>query len=345
MNGDDFNFSEKGVSEISRKVNMLLYNVWSFLRMYYKGTAPQVRPTSEHVLDRWILAKLFQLHGKVTGFLDEYNTVKAGKEMVDFINDLSTWYLRRSRDRLKLEGSESQEAGETLSFVLAELSKMLAPYMPFLADFIYKDVTGEESVHLAPWSNLSVFATDADVFDKMDIVREIAALGLAIRKDKALPVRQPLWAIAFSIKQKELVLPEEFCQLILEELNVKKIDLGLLDKDTRPATGVVIVPGVKLVENFYLDINLTPELKLEGLAREMERQVQDLRKKSGLKVGELVDVYYNTQDEDLENCLLKLLDRKKTFISQISKSYEVEADFEVQAEFGKKPIWLGMIKI
>ncbi|MFA5991555.1 MAG: isoleucine--tRNA ligase [Candidatus Doudnabacteria bacterium] len=345
MNGDDFNFSEKGVSEISRKVNMLLYNVWSFLRMYYKGTAPESKPASEHVLDRWILAKLFELHGKVTNYLDEYNTVKAGKDMVDFINDLSTWYLRRSRDRLKLEGQEGTEAGETLSYVLAELSKMLAPYMPFLADFIYKDVTGKESVHLASWSNLSMFAVESDVFSKMDIVREVSTLGLAIRKDKALPVRQPLRAIAFSSKQKDTNLPEEFNKLILEELNIKEIDASLLDQDLRPDTGIIIVPGVGTVENFYLDTNLTPELKLEGTARELERQVQDLRKKSGLKPGELVDLYYNTQDENLESCLLKLVDRKKTFVSQISKSYEVEADFEIQAEIGGKAIWLGIIKI
>ena len=345
MNGDDFNFSEKGVSEISRKVNILLYNVWSFLRMYYKGVAPEARPASEHVLDRWILAKLFELHGKVTGCLDEYNTVKAGKDMVDFINDLSTWYLRRSRDRLKLEGQEGIQAGETLSYVLAELSKMLAPYMPFLADFIYKDVTGKESVHLASWSNLSMFSVETDVFSKMDIVREVAALGLSVRKDKALPVRQPLRAIAFSSKQKDSSLPDEFSRLILEELNIKEIDASLLDKDLRPDTGIIIVPGVGSVENFYLDTNLTPELKLEGTARELERQVQDLRKKSGLKPGELVDLYYNTQDENLESCLLKLVNRKKTFVSQISKSYEVEADFEIQAQAGGKPIWLGIIKI
>ncbi len=345
MNGDDFNFSEKGVSEISRKVNMLLYNVWSFLRMYYKKSAPTAKPVSEHVLDRWILAKLFELHGKVSGYLDEYNTVKAGKEMVDFINDLSTWYLRRSRDRLKLEGREGEEAGETLSYVLAELCKMLAPFTPFLADFIYKDVTGNESVHLAPWSNLSMYSIETDVFSKMNIVREVATLGLAIRKDKALPVRQPLRAFAFSSKQKGADLPEEFNRLILEELNIKEIDASLLKSDTRPEIGVVIAPGTGTVENFYLDTNLTAELKLEGTARELERQVQDLRKKSGLKPGELVDLYYNTQDENLESCLLKLLDRKKTFVSQISKSYEVEADFEIQAELGGKPIWLGIIKI
>jgi hypothetical protein len=179
----------------------------------------------------------------------------------------------------------------------------------------------------------------------MEVVREVATLGLAMRKDKALPVRQPLLAVAFSAKQGSVALAEEFNRLILEELNVKQIDPLLLSKDSRPQTGVVVAVGSGIIENFYLDINLTEELKQEGLARELERQVQDLRKKSGLKVGELVDLYYNTQDENLEDSLLKLLDRKKTFINQISKSFEVEADFEIQTQISGKAVWLGIIRI
>ncbi len=345
MNADDVNFSEKSVMEVNRKINLLVYNVWSFLRMYYKGVAPETMPASEHVLDRWILAKLIDLHRKVSTNLDEYNTVKAGKEMVEFINDLSTWYLRRSRDRLKLEGQEGRQAGETLAFVLAEVAKMLAPFAPFLAEFIFKDVTGKESVHLSSWSDFSSYNVDAETIKNMEVVREVATLGLAMRKDKALPVRQPLLAVAFSAKQGSVALAEEFNRLILEELNVKQIDPLLLSKDSRPQTGVVVAVGSGIIENFYLDINLTEELKQEGLARELERQVQDLRKKSGLKVGELVDLYYNTQDENLEDSLLKLLDRKKTFINQISKSFEVEADFEIQTQISGKAVWLGIIRI
>ncbi len=343
MSGDDFNFSEKGVQEVSRKINMLVYNVWSFLRMYFKGRASEALPASEHVLDRWILGKLFELNGKVTAHLDSYNTVKAGKEIAEFVNLLSTWYVRRSRERIKQEDAQGRAAAEVLGFVLAELSKILAPFMPFLADFIYKDLTGKESVHLESWPDLVRFGVDQDNLKKMEVVREAVAMGLALRKDKALPVRQPLRAAAFRLKEEALRLSEEFNRLILDELNLKAIDSELLDKDTRPA-GTVEAAGLGLVQQLYLDTNLTEELKLEGLARELERQIQDLRKKSGLKVGELVDLYYNTQDDKLEDALLNLLDRKKTFVSQISKSYEIEADFETQAEVGGKPVWLGMIK-
>lgn len=340
MNGDDFNFSEKGVVEVSRKVNLLLYNVWSFLRMYYKGTAQKSMPESNNVLDLWILAKLSELNAQVTKYLDEYNTVKAGKDIAEFINDLSNWYLRRSRDRIKMQGEDGQKACQVLSFVLAEVSKMLAPYMPFLADFIYKDVTGEESVHLTAWSNLENLALDKTVIEKMEVVREAVTLGLAIRKEKSLPVRQPLAAFGIKLGEGAQTLAEEFVQLILQELNVKGY------KDSFEAdTGIVTAPGMKTVKSFSLDINLTPELKEEGVARELERQIQDLRKKSGLKVGELVDLYYNTQDEKLESILLNMTDRKKTFINQISKSFEIEVDFEIQTQTDGKPIWIGLIKI
>ncbi len=348
MNGDDFNFSEKGVSEIGKKINSLLYNVWSFYRMYEKElislSADQLISSDMNVLDKWIITRLNQVQMEVTSQLDGYNTVKAGKSIVEFVNDLSTWYLRRSRDRLKLQNEDSKKAAQVLGFVLAETSKLLAPFMPFLADFIYKDVTGKESVHLESWVNIEGMVIDEKVLSNMELVREAVTLGLALRKEKSLAVRQPLRALAFVPTQKEINLDTEFSQLILDELNVKQVDSILVDKNTRPE-GVVESAGSKNIANFYLDLNLTTELKQEGLGRELERAVQDLRKKSGLKVGELVDIYYNTQDENLEDVLLKLLDRKKTFVSQISKSLEVEVDFEIQSEVDGKPIWLGMLKI
>jgi len=343
VTGEDLNFSEKGVSEVSKKINMLVYNVWSFYRMYEKGVASsELRVTSQHILDKWIMARLAQTNAEVTKQLDVYNTVKSAKAIVDFINDLSTWYLRRSRDRIKENSEDSKQALATLGLVLREIAKLIAPFMPFLADFIYKDVTGQESVHLAEWPVMD--APDEEVISKMEIVREAASLGLAARKQKGLAVRQPLASLAFELNDEKISLESEYIKIILEELNVKAQEPGLADKDTRPE-GAIMVPGQKAVKAFYVDFNLTPELKQEGLARELERQVQDLRKKSGLKVGELVDLYYNTQDENLEEVLLKLLDRKKTFVSQISKSLEVEVDFELQAQVDGKAVWLGMIKI
>ncbi len=343
VTGEDLNFSEKGVSEVNRKVNLILYNVWSFYRMYEKEvTSAKLQATSSNILDQWVVARLEQTHAEVTKQLNLFNTVRSGKVIVDFINDLSTWYVRRNRERIKNGDQSSKDALNTLGYVLVEISKLLAPFTPFLAEFIFKDITGKESVHLENWSQMG--AADEEVISKMEIVREAASVGLSLRKEKSLAVRQPLAALAFELQVSNIELPADYQQIILEEMNVKQVSQNLADKGSRPE-GIVTAVGVKAIKNFFLDINLTQELKLEGLARELERQVQDLRKKSGLKVGDLVDLYYNTQDSQLEEILLSNLDRKKTFVSQISKNLEVEVDYEIQGQVNGKALWLGVVRI
>lgn len=339
MNGDDFNFSEKGVSDINRKVNLLVYNVWSFYRMYEKSviSTQQTANSPVHVLDKWIVAKLAKTTEEVTKQMDNYNTVKAGKEIVAFVSELSTWYLRRSRDRIKNGDEASKQALNTLGYVLVETSKLLAPFMPFLSEFIYKDLTGQESVHLNSWPALQT--VDQAIIDEVNIVRDLVESGLSLRKEHNVKVRQPLAELEYHLSSNKTLLPE-LEQVIAEELNVKLVSGR---GNFAPKNGYEFreTPEFKLAMNFVL----TPELKREGTARELERQVQDLRKQSGLKVGELVDLYYNTQDDSLEDALLNLLDRKKTFVSQINKSFEVEVDFETQTEVENKAIWLGMIRI
>ncbi len=337
--GEDMNFSERSVQEVNRKLSLILYNVWSFYRMYEKGKIPTAKyqiSNDANILDRWVLAKLNQTGEDVTKYLDNYDTVRAGKAVLDFVNELSTWYVRRSRDRMK--GGNGAAALQTLGYVLAETAKLLAPFMPFLADFIYRDVTEAESVHLAPWT---VFAEQADqaVLEQMQVMRELVEVGLSLRKDSGLKVRQPLAELEYHLKNNQMLSPE-LEKVLAEEMNVKLVSGR---GDFVPKNGWVF----KDAQNFKLALNtvLTEELKAEGLARELERQVQDLRKKSGLKVGDLVDVYYNTQSPELEQALLNLLDRKKTFVSQISKSFEVETEFEAQNEIEGQGIWIGMTKI
>ncbi len=345
VTGEDVSFSEKTVAETSRKVNMLLYNVWSFYRTYTQDKVDDsVAPDASYVLDRWILARLQQTHALVTKDLDVYDTVRAGRAIVDFINDLSTWYLRRSRDRMRSDDVQSQNTLRVFGYVLAETAKMLAPFMPFLSEFLYKDLTGKDSVHLQNWTEVAENVDDK-VLALMELVREAVSLGHALRKTLSLPVRQPLRALDMSIKSKSVDMEPELMQLILAELNVKVQEDALSDKaGTRPES-IQNIAGTQHIDNLYLDVELTPELKTEGLARELERQVQDLRKKSGLKVGEIVDLYYNTPDDTMAKALVELLDRKKTFVNQIQMSFEVEVDNEAQAEVDKKPIWLGIIKV
>lgn len=339
MNADDINFSEKGVAEVSRKVSLIFYNVWSFYRTYQKE--PQLKDVMavSHVLDEWILERLTQVQIEVTKQLEAYNTVKAGKSLVDFLNDLSTWYLRRSRERIKQGDEHGQNALAILGHVLKETSKLLAPFMPFLADFVYKDVTGRESVHLEGWSQVKDRQIDQRVIKSMQLVRDLVELGLSLRKENALKVRQPLAELIYQLKTKDAVVSLDLENILAEELNVKKVVNG----EVLSKSGFAVKENE--VAKIALNIQLTEELKQEGIARELERQIQDLRKKSKLRPGELVDIYYNTSDEKLEEALLNLFDRRKTFVSQIKQSLEVEVDFEMQSQVEGKTVWIGLMKI
>lgn len=343
MNADDVNFSEKLVAETGRKVSMLLYNSWTFYRMYARGQTGDITLKPEgawHILDQWVFTRLNQTIASATQYLDIYDTVRAGKIIADFINDLSTWYIRRSRERMKEAGETASQALKVLGFVLQETAKLLAPFMPFLSEHIYREVTGAESVHLAAWPKAE--ATDDRLLSQMTVLREMVEAGLSLRKDANLKVRQPLAELEYFLKEKDRshLLPEALEKVLAEELNVKLISGR---SDFVPKAGWAF----KETASFKISLNLelTPELKAEGLARELERQVQDLRKKSGLKPGELIDLYYNTQDETLEGILVSQFDRKKTFVSQIKKNLEVEVDFETQAQVEGQAVWLGLIKV
>jgi valyl-tRNA synthetase len=222
----------------------------------------------------------------------------------------------------------------TLYTVLVTVSKLIAPFMPFLSDFIFRDITGKESVHLEDWSQHKEH--DENALSQMAVVRQMVELGLSLRKEKNLKVRQPLLELAY--EAKDVNLPQEMEVILAEELNVKKVS-GQWAVDSGQW-------GTKEGQNLKVGLNLTitEELKKEGWARELERQVQDLRKKSGMKVGELVDLYYNIDSPELETVLLSIFDRKKTYVSQISKSLEVEPDYESQSQIDGGKVWMGIVK-
>ena len=337
VGGEDLSFSESGVAEINRKLSLIFWNTWQFFRMYSKSSVTGTVPSSNHSLDVWILSRLFETHKFVTEQMDKFNTVKTGRALQELVTDLSTWYVRRSRDRIKAGDSDATTALEVLGFVLMEISKMLAPIMPFLSEHIYRDLTGETSVHLAKWSEVRDFRQSS--LDEMVQLRGLVELGLSLRKEHNIKVRQPLAEIQYSLSGEDVSLDQSLEAILAEELNVKKVTSteiisrsGWVDK----SEGVMSVA---------LNTQLTPELKQEGVARDIERAIQDLRKKSGLKVGQIVDLYYNTTDQGLIDSLVNLVDRKKTFINQIKTSLEVDADYEVQTTIEGQAIWLGLVEI
>jgi isoleucyl-tRNA synthetase len=293
--GESKNFDEKTVALLHQQVFGLLYNVLAFYELYRdREVEKDLTPTPlldkergkeerSNVLDSWILAKLNELVKISTENLDNYKLLEPTRAIRDFVGDLSTWYLRRSRDRIK-EGDK--EAKATLYFVLKNLSKIMAPFAPLSAEDIWlklKNESDKESVHLESWpknltsSPLSLIRRGvgerSDVIRNMEIVRKIVTLGLEARQKAGIKVRQPL----SKLRIKNYVLGIEYTELIKDELNVKEITQ---DKS--------------LETEVDLDIKITEDLKQEGDYRELVRALQDMRKKMGLTPSDVVSIVFET---------------------------------------------------
>lgn len=259
VHAEDLAFSEKGVDEVVKKVSMRLLNVLSFYELHglkeEKTLEKEVK--SKNVLDQWILARLAEWGVETTRAFDAYELDRAVKPSSLFIDDLSTWYLRRSRERFKSDDREdSRAASQTTRVVLLELSKLIAPIMPFLAEHIYQRVGGtKESVHLESWPTFE--NSDNSVIPQMAEVRRIVSLALEARAKVGIKVRQPL----ARLNVKSTPLKEGYAEIIKDEVNVKDV-----------------VFDQHLVNEVELDTNITPELKREGQFRDLVRTVQELRK-------------------------------------------------------------------
>lgn len=262
MKGESVNFSESQVDEVLKKVIMRFRNVYSLYALY-KDPSLDVGKSDKSILDRWIISRLSQLNDEVVKGMLRYELDRATRPIADFVDDFSTWYARRSRDRFKSEDMDDKaNALYTTRFVLIEFSKVIAPFMPFVAEDIYLKVSGkEESVHLENWPKASNI--DNEVLTLMKKTREVVSLGLEARAKGGFKVRQPLNKI--SIKDQDLEGKDEYLTLIKDELNVK---------------GVVFNPSLE--DEVILDTEITEDLKKEGQFRELLRNIQQMRKDRGL---------------------------------------------------------------
>ncbi len=293
VRAQDFCFSEKGVDEIVKKNIGRLNNVVSFYEMYSgddKDSIQNINIVSTNILDIWIINKLSELIKEVTENLEKYEIDRASRPFADFIDDLSTWYLRRSRDRFKIDEDEKKKmdrlmALSTIRNILIDFTKILSPFMPFIAEDIYQrlkgnDVNMKESVHLESWPEAKKI--DKNILDSMIETRKIASLGLEARMKSKINVRQPLSKL--SIKKP---LSSEYLELIKDEVNVKN---------------VIVIE--KLNDDVLLDTNITNELKEEGIVRELIRSIQDLRKEKGLTIHDKVALIVETS-KDFTDLILK----------------------------------------
>lgn len=273
VKAENLSFSEKGVDEAHKKVVMRLKNVMRFFELYVKEIPEEewIKEKQElkNRLDKWIFTRLNELILDVSENLEKYELDKAIRPIGDFIDDLSTWYLRRSRERFKAGDKDSQQALSTMGYALGELSKIIAPFMPFVAEEIYQSfriIKSEDSVHLEKWPEIINKDAKFDIIlQDMREVRNIASLGLEARAKAGIKVRQPLALLKVNGIKSNIENDKQLQQLILDEVNVKKI---IFDKN--------------ITNEVELDVRLTPELIEEGIVRELTRNIQDLRKKAGL---------------------------------------------------------------
>jgi len=274
---ENLNFSEKGVDEARKKVIMRLKNVLAFYKMYTEKILDSrfKIQDSKNILDEWILIRLNQLISEVSAALDKYELNTASRPIGDFIDDLSNWYVRRSRERFKEEGEDKENAIATLHHILTELSKIIAPFMPFIAEEIYQELKGgKESVHLEEWpqKDLRFKIQDLRIIEDMNEARKIASIALEERQKAGIKVRQVLNVFYTTM----IVENDDILEIVREEINVKEIKTG--QKENK------------------LDINITLELKNEGMARELVRAIQDLRKKSGFSPQDKINLMIETDE-------------------------------------------------
>ncbi|KKU49565.1 MAG: Isoleucine-tRNA ligase [Parcubacteria group bacterium GW2011_GWB1_49_7] len=263
MQAEDMLFKDEEIKDVHNRLINILWNSFSFYELYADGKLEtrNSKLETKHVLDRWILARLDQLIGEVTEAMEKYDMVRATRPIKDFVSDLSTWYIRRSRDRFKVR---DQEALGTARHVFQEFSKLIAPVMPFIAEDIYRRLKGgKESVHLEDWPKAG--SVDQKILENMEEARKIVSLALEARSKAGIKVRQPL----AKLEIRTDALGSEYLEIIKDELNVKEV-----------------VVNNALEGDVCLDTTLTPKLEEEGRVRDAMRAVQDWRKERGLKPGE-----------------------------------------------------------
>lgn len=234
VRGDDLRFSEKGLLETTRSLLLPLWNALAFLTTYAK--IDQWEPTTEnlnvepsHPLDRWILSKLQELVEKVGHSMDQYDLNKSVAPFVGFIDLLTNWYIRRSRRRFwkSEQGRDKQEAYAVLYQVLLELSKVIAPFIPFIAEGIYQALRGDahqESVHLDHFPEIQEKYRDASLERKMDLILSAVNMGRSLRSKHQLKIRQPLAKIFLITRDPEAKnILSDMEDLITDELNIKEV--------------------------------------------------------------------------------------------------------------------------
>jgi isoleucyl-tRNA synthetase len=307
--GNDYRFELAAVQDVVRRFLLILWNSYGFFANYARldgfdqaGPAVPVRERAQ--LDRWLLAELAVTIADVEKAMEAYDPPTAARRLEAFVLDLSTWYVRRSRRRFWKSESDADKrsAYQTLYQVLVNVTQLLAPFMPFVSETMYQNLAAgrpgqRESVHLSDWPVAAPEWRDDDLRQQMSVVRRLVATGLAARNTAGIKVRQPLRAVTIA----ERPLDPGLEAILLEELNIKAAHY-------KGEGG-----------GLTLDTEITEELRLEGLGRDIVRTIQELRKRCGFAVEDRIHLYYQG-----DGLLARALERGRDYIAAETLAVQVE---------------------
>lgn len=292
MKGEDVNFSTDGVPEVVRGFLLILWNCYKYFIDYastfnWDNTEKRENP---NILDKWILAKLTKLIFDLKKSYEHFDTSGVVKLLREFIvSDLSTWYIRRTRDRISSNKNipDRNMALTILYQVLITYSKLLAPIAPFISEEIFKNLTSKESVHLEFFPEADKNLIDERLIEKMQRIKKIAEVGHAKRKEAGIKLRQPLASILYKLPER---LSEELENVLSQELNVKKVEYEKSSSNEPQVT---------------LDTKLTHELEEEGKARELIRQIQQNRKEQNMTLADKTKIIASGWPQTFEKEILR----------------------------------------